>query len=328
MIEIRLETNGLIELINNNPTILLEDWKSYVFALPKKMREVVLYKNGESLKENHPFYRETIAYNRINYLKAVERIEAMAFHKEQKRKLRKERNVEQPTLEIVPPLLKMLDCTLEEAKEAILLLQPEEQEIINIKYGKNLDGFFPFPTNLPFQKRCEDAICHLKEILRKLKKSHVETQETISIPQVLETQNLTNKELKEKLLEENRRFRKAKYFTSYQTIYGGILPSVILEKIIEFAVASNKDDEYYEKRSIEVNLFLYFSEQCRQEQQYSESISKKLEEIFVKKMKAIFPLLSIEEIVTVLQITLYSYDGKRTYEEEIRIQLEKKILRT
>ena len=71
---------------------------------------------------------------------------------------------------------------------------------------------------------------------------------------------------------------------------------------------------------------MYFSEQYKKEQS-SENIRIKMEELFAKKMKVIFPLLTREEIVKVLQTTLISYNGARTYEEELYLQLEKKILR-
>ena len=52
----------------------MEKWKFYVNALPLKIREVVLYKNRESLHENHPFYRETFTRDKTYYLKGVERV--------------------------------------------------------------------------------------------------------------------------------------------------------------------------------------------------------------------------------------------------------------
>ena len=305
----------------------MEKWKFYVNALPLKIREVVLYKNGEYLHENHPFYRETFTRDKTYYLKGIKRVKEMALNKKFVDKvIKKEKGIQKQNLEVANSFLQKLGCTLEEAKEAINMLPFEEQEIIYLKHGKNLDAFRPFPKDLPFavyKKRYDMTMAYLRKVLRKIQE---EKSKVINIPLSKETQILTNIQLSERLKEEKRNFRKAKYFTYYQNIYGNILPSILLEKIITFAVSTNKDKEYEEKRCMEVNLFLYFSEQYRKEQS-AENVRIKMEEIFVNKMKAIFPLFSKAEIASVLQTVLLSYNGERTYEEEVRLQLEKKILR-
>lgn len=324
IVELQSERNELIELMKENSSVTMEKWKFYVNALPLKIREVVLYKNGESLHENHPFYRETFTRDKTYYLKGIKRVKEMALNR---KIVKKETAKNKLEIEVVNSFLQKLGCTLEEAKEAINMLPFEEQEIIYLKHGKNLDAFRPFPNDLPFatyKRRYDDAMMHLRRILKKLQKDKKEKAEVVVLSE--ETKNLTNMQNKENLKEEKRSLRKAKYYSSYQNIYGNILPSILLEKIVTFAVTTNYDKEYEEKRCIEINLFLYFSEQYKKEQS-SENIRIKMEELFVKKMKVIFPLLTREEIVRVLQTTLISYNGARTYEEELYLQLEKKILR-
>ncbi len=329
IVELQSETNELIELMKENSSVTMEKWKFYVNALPLKIREVVLYKNGESLHENHPFYRETFTRDKTYYLKGIKRVKEMALNKKFVDKvIKKEKGIQKQNLEVANSFLQKLGCTLEEAKEAINMLPFEEQEIIYLKHGKNLDEFHPFPNNLPFaiyKRRYDDAKRHLRKILKELQKDKKEKAEVVVVLSE-ETKNLTNIQNKENLKEEKRSLRKAKYYSSYQNIYGNILPSILLEKIVTFAVTTNYDKEYEEKRCIEINLFLYFSEQYKKEQS-SENIRIKMEELFAKKMKVIFPLLTREEIVKVLQATLISYNGARTYEEELYLQLEKKILR-
>lgn len=328
IVELQSETNELIELMKENSSVTMEKWKFYVNALPLKIREVVLYKNGESLHENHPFYRETFTRDKTYYLKGIKRVKEMALNKKFVDKvIKKEKGIQKQNLEVANSFLQKLGCTLEEAKEAINMLPFEEQEIIYLKHGKNLDEFHPFPNNLPFaiyKRRYDDAKRHLRKILKELQKDKKEKAEVVVLSE--ETKNLTNIQNKENLKEEKRSLRKAKYYSSYQNIYGNILPSILLEKIVTFAVTTNYDKEYEEKRCIEINLFLYFSEQYKKEQS-PENIRIKMEELFAKKMKVIFPLLTREEIVRVLQTTLISYNGARTYEEELYLQLEKKILR-
>lgn len=325
IVELQSETNELIELMKENSSVTMEKWKFYVNALPLKIREVVLYKNGESLHENHPFYRETFTRDKTYYLKGIKRVKEMALNR---KIVKKETAKNKLEIEVVNSFLQKLGCTLEEAKEAIRMLSLKEQEIIYLKHGKHLDEFYPFPNDLPFstyKRRYDDAMMHLRRILKKLQKDKKEKAEEVVVLSE-ETKNLTNIQNKENLKEEKRSLRKAKYYSSYQNIYGNILPSILLEKIVTFAVTTNYDKEYEEKRCIEINLFLYFSEQYKKEQS-SENIRIKMEELFAKKMKVIFPLLTREEIVKVLQATLISYNGARTYEEELYLQLEKKILR-
>lgn len=331
IVELQSETNELIELMKENPNVSVEKWKFYVNALPLKIREVVLYKNRESLHENHPFYRETFTRDKTYYLKGVERVKEMALNKKFVDKvIKKEKGIQKQNLEVANSFLKKLGCTLEEAKEAINMLPFEEQEIIYLKHGKNLDAFRPFPNNLPFaiyKRKYDDAIFHLRKIVKKLQESREEKSEEICTLLPKETQNLMSRQKRESLKEEKRNLRMAKYFAYYQNIYGTIVSNVDLKNIISHAVAIKKENEYEEKRFIEVQLFLYFSQLYKNELWNGEIIQKKLEEIFVKKMKSIFPLLSKEKIASVLQSTLLSYDGERTYEEEVRLQLEKKILR-
>lgn len=331
LLEMQSETNELIELMRENANITIEKWKFYVNALPLKIREVVLYKNGESLHENHPFYRETFTQDKLYYSKGIERVKEMALNKKFVDKvIKKEKGIQKQNLEVANSFLKKLGCTLEEAKDAINMLSLEEQKIIYLKHGKNLDEFHPFPNNLPFaiyKRKYDDAIFHLRKIVKKLQESREEKSEEICTLLPKETQNLMSRQKRESLKEEKRNLRMAKYFAYYQNIYGTIVSNVDLKNIISHAVAIKKENEYEEKRFIEVQLFLYFNQLYKNELWNGEIIQKKLEEIFVKKMKSIFPLLSKEKIASVLQSTLLSYDGERTYEEEVRLQLEKKILR-
>ncbi len=246
-----------------------------------------------------------------------------------KNEISKEEN--EVVAEVKCEFLDKLDCTMKIAKQAISMLPIEEQKIIHLRRGESLVEFKLFPNNKPltYYKKIEiDAMYHLKENVKKIKQEqNIELERKKKMD--LERTALKQEKKKLELRKEKLELMKATLFKKMAIVYNSLIPLEQITSIIDKTVIDINTAEEIYFNTIDNQLLLILSNSYRNNPRSENSIILLgyIQQRYKAKMKAKYPLLKIEEINKIIEQQFLNFNGKRRFEDELSLTLQKSCLK-
>ncbi len=274
----------------------------------------------------HTLFYYCEEYQKITF-KLEEEINSLSSKKQKRTKSKQIRKTQKVTIDekiaVNNDYLAKLGCSLEMALECIELLAEEEKRIIYMKRGKFLNEFNPYPKDRPFsyyKKLEERATNNLKHIIKDKIKKEKENQ----MQALVETEK-KQEEIKKSLMDEKLSLKKAEIFNDLFKKYQEIVNTKILVDCIDKIVVNIRVSNSEYMHAIENELFANLANQYKENRNTEEGyiLMEQIKEVFLMQIKTKNPLYSKEKIANAIEEVFKSYNGERSFTEDIMRYLKK-----